>query len=98
MTVVVVRLGAPVHEILEVGDALIAIRISLRGGWTGREIVVEGGDARIDDRHTDAGTREAHQATYEKAATRDGRAEVVREDGTVVADANHVAVIRHAVQ
>ena len=66
VTVVVVRLGAAVYEVFEVGDPLIAVRIVPRRGWTDREVVVERGDARVDDCHTNPRTREAHQAAHKK--------------------------------
>ena len=68
VTVVVIRQRATVHEILEVGDALIAVRIKRRASSPDREVVVKRADAGIDDRNADPLAGHPHQAPNKEAA------------------------------
>ncbi len=89
MAVVVVRQRAPVHEVHELRNALIAVRIHLRG-FVG-EVVVPGGDARVDHRDADAGAVDT-EALHDVGAYRDAGPVVVRLDRPVEVDAENLPV------
>jgi hypothetical protein len=98
VAVVVVRKRGAIHEILEVRNPLIAVRIELPRTRPCREIIVEGGDTRVDDRNADTGASQPQEVLREKGAARDRCAEVVSEDRPIVADSLDVRICGNRVQ
>ena len=88
VALVVVGSRAAVDEVDEGGNPLIAVGIHDRRA--AREIVVPGGDARIDDGHADAGAGEAQTLLHGTRAGRDGGTEVVGDRRAVVVHAENL--------
>src|SRR5207248_11598514 len=63
-----------------------------------REVVVPGGDARIDHRNADAGAGDAERTLRGERADRQRCAEVVLEDRAVVVHVEHVRLRRELLQ
>ena len=94
--VVVVRQRLAVHEVDERRHTLIAVWIRRRR--VARQVVVPGGDARVDHRDADARARHTERPLRGKCAHRQRRAEVVLEDRAVVVDVEDVRMRRQLFQ